>query len=85
MRRRDVSLHFAELHRQDNKNGLHKKKTSGVGSLFQVDGTGFEPVTSAVWKQRSKPTELTFKFEQKGQNGIGKDRNDDKKVAIRLL
>ena len=47
-----------------NKNALRRK------GVVWVDGTGFEPVTSAVWKQRSKPTELTVRGESKYRKAI---------------
>lgn|GEM_PF-6862200 len=36
-----------------------KMKKSHNGTFFVVGSTGFEPVTSAMSTQRSKPTELT--------------------------
>ena len=42
--------------------GEIKKRKSGVISFFVVETKGFEPLTSAMWLQRSKPAGLRLYF-----------------------
>ena len=43
-------------------NGDKKNRAVTMAALSLVGRIGFEPMTSAVWRQRSKPTGLTSRF-----------------------
>ena len=55
-----------------------------------VGGTGFEPVTSAMWTQRSKPAELTARkrgkinqIKVRKQEDGEREKTKDKRIKIK--